>query len=177
MGIDLSGLERFGKAIDKAKRESKNSPRNPKIARIIEIAKEELTKAYSGKLNVDIFAKQNRTGYTIYVKDKNSENPTIAFDEFGTGFYAKGSYLGKLPTQKITFKTVVGRTKGGNAIYGKKTTNGWDYYYPNEYTKTTHGGIKGWVTKDKTFHIGHNANSTMYKACKIIVARIRSELN
>lgn len=168
MGVDISGLEHFKSALKSARANVKPKEENPKIAKIINIAKEEFSKAYEGKIKVDIIVKENKNGFTIYVKDMNSRNPKIAFDEFGTGFYAKGTYPGKLPPKslKITFTSA------------KKTrfTYGWDYYYPNEDTKREIGRVKGWFTPNGTFHIGQDANATMYKACKRVIARIRSEL-
>lgn len=165
--VDISGLERFKATLDKTRQNVKPNKKNPKINKIIDIAREEFTKAYEGKIAIDVIVKENKDGFTIYVKDKNSRNPKIAFDEFGTGFYAQGTYPGKLPTQKIVF----------TSAKKQRSTDGWVYYYPNEDTKREYGRVKGWFTPNGTFHIGHNANATMYKACKKVIARIRSELN
>lgn len=165
MSVDLSGLRRFNEVLNDFKTNSKVSKKNPKIKRIIDIALEELNKAYSGK-NVKIIVENSQTGFTIYAKDKSTRNPLIAFDEFGTGFYAKGSYPGKLPTQKITF----------TSAKKKRSTNGWVYYYDNPDTKVIHGGVYGWMTPNGLFHIGQMPNATMYHACKRIIARVRSEL-
>ena len=165
MSVDLSGLKRFNEVLSKAKENVKPNKKNPKIRRVIDIALEELNKAYSGK-NVKIVVENSKTGFVIYVKDRSTRNPMIAFDEFGTGFYAKGSYPGQLPTQRITF----------TSAKKKRSTNGWEYYYDNPDTKVIHGGIYGWHTPNGTFHIGNNANATMYHACKKIIARVRSEL-
>ena len=166
--VDISGLERFKTSLKKARQNVKPNNKNPKIDKIIDIAREEFIKAYEGKINVDVIVKENKSGYTIFVKDKNSRNPMIAFDEFGTGFYAKGTYPGKLPPKslKITF----------TSAKKIRSTYGWEYYYPNEDTKREVGRVKGWFTPSGTFHIGHNANATMYKACKRVISRIRSEL-
>ena len=169
MSVDLSGLKSFERTLNDIKSNIRVSKKNPKFKRVIDIAVEELKKAYTGK-NVNIIVVDHEFGFTIFAKDKNSKNPTIAYDEFGTGFYAKGSYPGELPKERITFESVG----------YKQTTQGWEYYYTwrgpkNKNPKKTHGGIKGWVTKDGTFHIGYNANATMYKACKRIVTRLRSE--
>ncbi len=171
MSVDLKGLSSFERTLKQMSTNIKVSKKNPKIKRIIDISLNELKKAYNGK-NVSIYVEENEFGFTIYVKDKNSDNPKIAFDEFGTGFYADGSYPGELPSQKITFIS---------ADY-KQSTDGWKYYYDwqgpkNKRPKKEHGGIKGWVTRDGTFRIGHKANATMYKACKRIIAKIRSEEN
>ena len=175
MSVDLSGLKRFNETLSVCRENIRSTKKNPKIERIINIAKEEITKAYTGKLNVKVIVEKYDGGFTIYAIDTNSRNPMIAFDEFGTGFYARGSYPGKLPTQKITF------TSSGK----KKSTEGWVYYYDNPYDKSVknpspakvrHGGIYGWVTPNGVFHIGNVANATMYKACKKIIARVRSEV-
>ena len=170
--VDISGLERFKASLKQARQNVKPNKKNPKIDRIIDIAREEFTKAYENKFKVEVIVKENKSGYTIYVKDRTSKNPNkispiIAFDEFGTGFYANGTYPGKLPTQRITF------TSAGK----KRSTNGWDYYYDNEDTKKEIGRVKGWFTPNGVFHIGQNANATMYRACKRVISRIRSELN
>lgn len=163
MSVDLSGLERFKSVLEKLRTNIKSNKENPLIKRIIDISMEELEKAYSGK-NVKIVLKKTKGGFTIYVKDKNIKNPTIAFDEFGTGFYAT-KYPGQLPKQRITFQSA-----------GKKrSTQGWVYYYDNPDTKVTHGGMKGWMTPNGAFHIGQNPNATMYNACIRIKARLRSE--
>ena len=171
MSVDLSGLMAFERTLKRVRTNTKVSKENPEIKRVIDISLNELKRAYAGK-NVSIYVEENEDGFTVFVKDKNTKNPKIAFDEFGTGYYAKGSYPGELPTQKITFVS---------AKY-KQKTDGWEYYYDwqgpkNRNPKKTHGGIKGWVTKDGTFHIGNNANATMYKACKRIIAKIRSGEN
>ena len=169
MSLDLSGLKSFERTLNNIRTNTRVSRKNPKIKKIINIAVEELKKAYSGK-NVNIQVVNREFGFTIYVKDKNTKNPTIAYDEFGTGFYAKGSYPGELPTQRISF----------SSVGYPQSTQGWEYYYTwqgpkNKNPKKTHGGIKGWVTRDGTFHIGYNANATMYKACKKIITRLRSD--
>jgi len=168
MGVNLSGLEHFKSTLTDVKRNISSSKKNPKIKRIIDIAKQELKQAYMGKA-VKISVEKSEHGFTIYVKDL-SERPTIAFDEFGTGFYAT-KYPGNLPTQRISFES---------AGY-KQKTNGWEYYYkwkgPKEKNpKKTHGGMKGWVTPNGTFHIGQNPSKTMYNACKRIIERVRSEI-
>ena len=166
MSVDLSGLRRFNESLNGIKSNIRVSQKNPKIKRIIDISVDEIKKAYSGVLSVSVIVEKKENGFTIYAKDNHGENPIIAFDEFGTGFYAKGSYPGKLPTQRISF---VSANK-------KRSTNGWVYYYDNPKTKVTHGGIKGWMTPNGVFHIGKPANATMYRACKKIIARVRSEV-
>lgn len=75
----------------------------------------------------------------------------LAFEEYGTGYYAEGTYGGKLPTQTITFESA-GQIR---------STQGWDYYYDNPDTKITIGGNKGWLL-GSNFIIGKNAGNQMY---------------
>ena len=166
MSVDLNGLIRFKESLAVVKANTKVNKKNPKIKRIIDISVEEIKTAYSGKVSVSVIVDETSSGFTIYAKDNNGKNPIIAFDEFGTGFYAKGSYPGKLPTKRISF------TSAGK----KRSTSGWVYYYDNPQTKVTHGGIKGWMTPNGVFHIGQTANATMYNACKKIIRRVRSEV-
>lgn len=75
----------------------------------------------------------------------------LAFEEYGTGYYAEGTYKGKLPTQTITFESA-GQTR---------STQGWDYYYDNPDTKITVGGTKGWML-GSNFMTGNVAGNQMY---------------
>lgn len=171
---NLLALKHFGDTLQRFKQNSKPNIKNPKLKQIIAIAKEEIEAAYSGKIAISVEVKQNESGFTIYAKDK-SKRPIIAFDEFGTGYYAKGTYPGELPTQTITF-TSSGKTR---------TTKGWIHYYGNPYDKSVknpspakimHGGIYGWMTPNGIFHTGQVANATMYNACKRIIKRVRNEV-
>lgn len=75
----------------------------------------------------------------------------LAFEEYGTGYYADGTYEGNLPTQTITFESA-----------GKqRSTQGWDYYYDNPDTKITFGGTNGWML-GSNFMIGEAAGNQMY---------------
>jgi len=176
MGVNLSGLEHFKNTLADVKRNISSSKKNPKIKRIIDISMDEIKKAYSGK-KVSVIVKKSENGFTIYVKDTQAK-PTIAFDEFGTGFYAKGSYPGKLPTQTITFE--VGKIGHRRTM----STKGWEYYYGNPYdtsvkqkspAKVIHGGVYGWMTPNGLFHVGQMPSKRMYNACKRIKERLRSE--
>ena len=166
MAFDLSGLNRFGKVLEQTKENLKGNKENSFIGQKIKIAKETIQEAYDSVSHVKVVVeKKDNTHYSIKAVDKQ-DRPTIAFDEFGTGFYAKGSYKGKLPTQKITFKT---------GVKGKvRSTYGWEYYYQPSSAKITHGGIKGWMF-GKTFSIGENASNRMYTACKLARARLRGK--
>lgn len=161
MKIDTSGLENFRNNLNKAYMKMRGTSEDSILSNATKIAKKEIRTAYSSKPNIKIIVEKRKYGCTIYAKDYNTR-PIIAFDEFGTGFYAKGSYPGKLPTKRISF----------HSAGQKRSTKGWQYYYPNSQTKVTHGGIKGWMV-GKLFSIGHNANATMYRACKKSISKIK----
>lgn len=74
----------------------------------------------------------------------------VSFMEYGTGFYAKGTYEGVLPKQPIVFE------------YGM--TNGWEYYYPSPF-KLSILGVKGWI-HDGDFYSGHPAMAQMWNTAK-----------
>ena len=161
MRPDLKGLLHFKSVFEEKYRNITVNKENTILEPIIKDAKEIIKSAYAGKPTIRVFAKRTKMGCTIYAKDY-AKRPTIAYDEFGTGFYASGSYPGKLPTQNIRF------VSGGK----QRVTKGWVYYYPNKTTKVIHGGIKGWKL-GKSFQIGNNANATMYRACKKIINNIK----
>lgn len=73
----------------------------------------------------------------------------IAYIEFGTGEYAKGTYKGELP-------------KSGVPKTGK-----WEYYYPSPYKKIGKYGNKGWW-HNKKFHVGRPAGAQMWQTAQEI---------
>lgn len=164
MAIDLSGLEHFQDSLKKTSKSIKKPLKNDFMLEKVELAENEIKNAYTGQKGIVVVKEQTENGFTIFAKDTNRK-PRIAFDEFGTGYYAKGSYPGELPKQRLTFQV-----KG--KIY---STMGWEYYYDNKETKRQIGGLKGWVTKNGTFHIGQDANATMYKACKRIIRKMKGD--
>ncbi len=163
MGLNLSGLKRFEAVLKQTKENIKGKGENSFVGEKIKVAKETIADAYDGIPHTKVVVeKKNAVTYSIKVVD-TQKRPTIAFDEFGTGEYAKGSYKGDLPKQSITFWS----------SKQKHTVPKWVYYYNNPKTKVTHGGIKGWMF-GKTFSIGNNASNRMYYACKLAKKRIRS---
>ena len=164
MATNLNGLAIFSSKLKQAKKTAKNVRKTPFILEKVEIAENEIKSAYSGKKGIVVEREENDEGFTIYAKDKNRK-PKIAFEEFGTGFYANGSYPGDLPKITLTFQ-----------VKGKiHSTRGWEYYYPNKDTKREVGRVKGWFTKNGTFHIGQSAQSTMYKACKRAIRKMKGD--
>lgn len=85
----------------------------------------------------------------------------IAYHEFGTGIYAKGSYPddSKLPKQTLTFESPKGKLQ---------TTQGWDYYYKNTLTKRTVGGKAGWFIGNGVFATGNIAGAEIYYTSKTL---------
>ena len=165
--IDISGLANFKNTLFNVKRKlgDENTVTSMR-EKINKIALEEIEDAYSDT-QFKVVRKDNK--YETRIIAKGDE---IAFDEFGTGFYAKGTYEGELPKQKLTFKSA--------GQY--QTTQGWEHYYFNEKTKTTLNGRKGWFIRPRpgfprgSFHTGKVASNRFYRRCKIIRERIRKEL-
>lgn len=79
----------------------------------------------------------------------------LRFSEFGTGLVGEGTYPDetKLPTQTFQFIS----PKGNPAKSKLRTTQGWEYYYPNPDTKIMGGWFAG-----KTFLRGQKAQHQMY---------------
>ena len=86
------------------------------------------------------------TTATIYAKGK-----AVAFFEFGTGEYAKGTYQGELPQS------------------GVPLTGNWEYYYKSEH-KGEKNGIKGWfLDEEKTLFVkGNPAEAEMWETSQYI---------
>lgn len=75
----------------------------------------------------------------------------IAYVEYGTGLVGQGTYLGKLPTETLTFESPKGY---------KQSTQGWEYYYDNPRTKVLGGWFYG--TGHKQFTRGQPAQAQMF---------------
>lgn len=167
--IDLNGIKRFRKALKQIRINTQQTQKNAMSLKIGGIAHEIISQKYSGtrfKVPEPVY---NDKGFTIYAKGYG-----ISFDEFGTGAYAQNSYKGKLPTQSITFTTIVGRDESGQAIKGHMTTNGWEYYYDNPYTKDIINGRLGWwVGSNLGFQEGRMASNKFYDACQEIKREIK----
>lgn len=164
MDVNLFGLKQFEATLNKTRENVKGKSENSFVKQKIGVAKDTIKEAYAGEMGIVVkVVKKDSRHYSIRAVDLKPK-PTIAFDEFGTGFYAEGSYKGKLPTQKITFISA-----------GKKrVTMGWKYYYPNRQTKVTHGGFKGWKF-GKNFSIGQDASNRMYNACKNVRGKLKGK--
>ena len=167
--IDNSGLIRFIGKVNKLKNLT-----NIKEA-IKKIGIEELNNAYDSDPSFDsltITAEDTKEGIRFLIKDLK-DKPTIAFIEFGTGFYSL-DYEGKKPTQTLIFYSP--------ALKKNVATAGWDYYYDNPKTKKNIGGVKGWfLPKDSRenftgFDIGEGSHNTFYHACQRIKERIKEEV-
>lgn len=163
--IDLSGLKRFNKVLKKTLKTNQGNSENGKIEKFSTMAYDEIMIAYSGTKFEVMKPQIFNSKATIYVKGEN-----IAFDEFGTGLYARGSYKGKLPTQPIFFESVG----------FPQVTLGWDYYYtwkgdPLKNPKKEINGVSGWFTnKESTiFQIGNDASNRFYNAVQKIKKNIK----
>ena len=162
--IDLSGIKRFKKALKQIQTNSQPNKENPNLVKFSGIAYKIISEKYVGtrfKVQESVIKDGNAT---IYAKGYG-----IAFDEFGTGLYAEGTYKGDLPKQPITFTT-----RGANNTRVKKTVPKWEYYYDNPYTKKVLGGIYGWWVGDNLgFQTGRVASNRFYDACQEIKDEIK----
>ncbi len=135
-----------------------------KIAETLANRGVELAREQYGRRKIVVTAEKVGDGdYKVVATGRN-----VAFEEYGTGIYARGSYAaetegeGQLPTQPITFRTRNGETH---------TTMGWEYYYPSE-AKDLVNGKYGWWINRKVFVTGARAKAHLWKAGK----RLRTEL-
>lgn len=163
--IDLTGINNFVSKLNKTKKSYDSKKYNNVKSKIEKMALEEIEKSYAviglkpSKVDID------DNNFKIVIKHQG-----IGFDEFGTGFYAKGTYEGDLPKQTLVFKSA------------KKTrkTNGWEYWYSNDDTKRIRNGKFGWYIPPRqgfpkgTFHIGTVASNRFYRGCRRIRERIRT---
>lgn len=155
--IDLRDLKRFKASLKQMVVNNTSEKKNSKLDYVGTIAYDVLNRRYSTtEFSVDKPVTE-KGKCVIYARGEG-----IAFDEFGTGFYAKGSYKGELPTQTLTFVS---------ADY-VQTTDGWEYYYtwqgdPKKNPKREYEGVKGWFTKKEGspyFHTGNSASNRFYDA-------------
>lgn len=166
--IDLSGIKRFKRSLNQIRNNNGVYSKNEKLGQISSVAYDILNTSYSS------------TPFTVKNPEIESDivkmyvvGEGIAFDEFGTGFYAKGSYKGNLPSMTLQFESV-GFTQ---------TTNGWQYYYtwqgdPSKNPKKTYEGVKGWFTKKEGkpyFHTGKKASNRFYNATIEIKEKLKGE--
>lgn len=146
MATDLTGLKEFQRRLKKFNigKQFADTVADSVADRGVEIAREE----YKGE-NVDVRKETLGNGETQIV----ASGKGLAYMEFGTGEYAKGTYQGKLPTETISFESPKGKPQ---------STQGWEYYYPNEDTKTTIGGKHGWFLGNGVFTTGKVAGNQMF---------------
>lgn len=160
--IDKTGLNNFCNKLKNYNNKTKNLQKQT-IDSIVDTAESIIKSAYAGT-NVSVITERNDNTAIIYAKDK-----AIAFDEFGTGFYAKGTYEGELPKETLTF----------SSARKQHSTSGWEYYYPNFDTKRIRDGKIGWFIPPRpnfphgTFHTGKIASNRFYRSCKKIKERYK----
>ncbi len=160
--IDKTGLNNFYNKLKNYNTRTKKLQKQT-IDSIVDTAESIIKRAYAGT-NVSVITERNDNTVTIYAKEKG-----IAFDEFGTGFYAKGTYEGELPKETLTF----------SSAKKQHSTHGWEYYYPNSDTKRTMYGKKGWFIPPNpyfpngSFHTGKIASNRFYRSCKKIKERYK----
>lgn len=165
--IDLSGIKRFRQSIKKIQTNTQPTEKNQNLIKFGGFAYKILSEAYTGtKFQVGL-PQYYAGGFNIHAKGEG-----IAFDEFGTGIYADGTYKGKLPTETLSFES---------AGY-PQTTKGWEYYYdwqgPDYLNpKDMLNGRLGWFTAKgyAIFSEGHPASNRFYDACQKIKEQIKED--
>ena len=144
--IDLSGLEHYMKVVEEYGRLLKDF-RKAMIALGEDASKFARDKyAEHGHSSIRVEFEPHGTTATIYAKGN-----AVAFFEFGTGEYAKGTYQGNLPQS------------------GVPITGSWEYYYNSKH-KGEKNGIKGWFLDEaKTIFIkGNEAEAEMWETSQYI---------
>lgn len=172
--IDLSGLMRFKKTLKQMASNTNGEAKKSKLEQISNVAYNVLKIKYSSTDFV-VEKELSNNKCTIYAKGED-----IAFDEFGTGVEAEGTYNGKKPEMSLVFES---------AGY-MQSTNGWVYYYdwigPDNRNpkRTLKDGTKGWFTtspkvdkkgKRVAFCKGEPASNRFYDAVVEIKEKIKEE--
>lgn len=141
--IDLSGLEHYIKVVEEYGRLLKDF--RMAMMELCERASQFARDKYSeyGHSSITVDYENHGTTATIYAKGR-----AVAFFEFGTGEYAKGTYQGNLPQS------------------GVPITGEWEYYYGSEH-KAEINGIKGWFW-GKNFVKGNQAEAEMWETSQYI---------
>lgn len=149
MATDLKGLQNFKQKLLNLKNIDTNEIANAIADEGVKIANFEYSipiynlstkERASIKVNKE-YAIEGKSSVVAY-------GDQVAFIEFGTGNYARGTYEGDLP-------------KSGVPITGQ-----WEYYYDNPETKKTIGGQHGWFLNNGIFVTGHSAGNQMYRTAK-----------
>lgn len=142
--IDFTGLNNFRQKLQKYSNFTDYTAKliSAIVDKGVEIAREEYAGVADVKIDYDITPLSGK----IIANDKNGQ---IAYLEFGTGEYAKGTYEGTLP------------------MTGVPLTGSWTYYYSSPYKRTAkvdrnnkdagnsqqsskYYGKKGWFTTKLT---------------------------
>lgn len=142
MPTDLKGLNNFMRRLEKVKQlETVKDKASSNVAdKGVELARA----AYIGMdiSRAEVSKEPSDNGDYAVV----AQGDGLAFEEYGTGYYAKGTYKGELP-------------QTGVPITGK-----WEHYYDSKF-KDEVDGKKGWWTSAEgqgTFMIGEYAGNQMY---------------
>ena len=148
--IDLSGLEHYIKAVEHYGMLLKDFRKA-----MIEIgdaaskfARDKYAEHGHRTTSVRVEFESHGTTATIYAKGN-----AVAFFEFGTGEYAKGTYQGNLPQS------------------GVPLTGDWEYYYSSKH-KGEKNGVKGWFW-NHAFIKGNAAEAEMWETSQFIRQQAR----
>lgn len=143
---DLSDLEHYIKVLTEYGAKLKDFRKA--IIKLGEKARKFAEEKYSehGHSSITVEFKPHGTTATIYAK-----GDAVAFFEFGTGEYAKGTYQGNLPQS------------------GVPITGSWEYYYNSKH-KGEKNGIKGWFLDEEKIRFvkGNKAEAEMWETSQYI---------
>ena len=141
--IDLSGLEHYMKAVETYGKLLADFRKA--MTELCEKAEDFARGKYAehGHSSINVEYENHGTRATIYAKGN-----AVAFFEFGTGEYAKGTYQGNLPQS------------------GVPETEEWVYYYASPH-KTERNGEKGWKW-GHAFVKGNPAEAEMWETSQYI---------
>ena len=144
--IDLSYLEHYIKVLTEYGTKLKDFRKA--IIKLGKKARKFAEEKYSehGHSSITVEFEPHGTTATIYAK-----GDAVAFFEFGTGEYAKGTYQGNLPQS------------------GVPITGSWEYYYNSKH-KGEKNGIKGWFLDEEKIRFvkGNKAEAEMWETSQYI---------
>ena len=144
--IDLSGLEHYIKVLTEYG--TKLKAFRKAIIALGKSAKKFAEEKYAehGHSSITVEFEPHGTTATIYARGN-----AVAFFEFGTGEYAKGTYQGNLPQS------------------GVPITGSWEYYYNSKH-KGERNGIKGWFLDEEKIRFvkGNKAEAEMWETSQYI---------
>lgn len=164
MATDLRGLNNFKSKLQSYQKINSGIA-NEVLDEVIKRGEQIAQQEYAGITDVKIYHESIAGGSRVV-----AEKEGLAYIEFGTGRVGEKSQYpkDKLPKQTLTFESPQGK---------QHSTNGWEYYYPNQQTKRTVFGQEGWFHKfddetDVTFVTGQPAQMQMYRTSQ----RLRQEM-